>query len=404
MRRWGRVLRDAIGQWYEGKEADRLAYQVVKYQQREGWSHRDLLRKSHPSGRTPVHKAIYDYVTHGWGTSEESYEVILPDIVYGVEAIKTAQSEPAVIQLIEKYRLTHEMVPNQWKKSPAVWETLLRSMPMFAMIRNLATMTNRGLIAPMSDATRFVVSKLGNAEILHKARIHPISLLSAWNTYKDGKGFRGRQTWTPVQNVINALEGAFYESFGAIPSTGANIMLGLDVSSSMSVRLEQYGLNMSARDAAAVLAMVTGRREPMSQMVAFSTRRGRAAWSNWRSNTALVDFPVDKNESLQSVVNRMDRMPFGGTDCALPMIGAMEKNLPVDAIAIYTDNETWAGDIQPAQALRDLRKQINKPTKLVVVGMTSTGFSIADPEDSHSLDVVGFNTRTPKLISDFIAS
>ena len=42
-RGWGRGLRRAIGQWYtHGKEAEQLAYQVTKYQQRNGWSHRDL--------------------------------------------------------------------------------------------------------------------------------------------------------------------------------------------------------------------------------------------------------------------------------------------------------------------------------------------------------------------------
>jgi 60 kDa SS-A/Ro ribonucleoprotein len=37
----------------------------------------------------------------------------------------------------------------------------------------------------------------------------------------------------------------------------------------------------------------------------------------------------------------------------------------------------------------------------VVVGMVSNGFSIADPADQGMLDVVGFDTTTPQLISDF---
>ena len=38
--------------------------------------------------------------------------------------------------------------------------------------------------------------------------------------------------------------------------------------------------------------------------------------------------------------------------------------------------------------------------RLVVVGMVSNGFSIADPADPGMLDVVGFDTATPQLISD----
>src|SRR5262245_56457212 len=44
MRGWGRGLRRAIAGWYLTRPVDELAYQAVKYPQRNGWSHRDLLR------------------------------------------------------------------------------------------------------------------------------------------------------------------------------------------------------------------------------------------------------------------------------------------------------------------------------------------------------------------------
>src|SRR5262249_12866495 len=46
-RGWGRALRRAIGEWYTGHGPRELAYQLCKYQQRGGWSHRDLLRLAH---------------------------------------------------------------------------------------------------------------------------------------------------------------------------------------------------------------------------------------------------------------------------------------------------------------------------------------------------------------------
>ena len=39
--------------------------------------------------------------------------------------------------------------------------------------------------------------------------------------------------------------------------------------------------------------------------------------------------------------------------------------------------------------------------KLVVIGMVSNGFTIADPNDAGMLDVVGFDTATPSVIADF---
>ncbi len=50
-RGWGRSLRRAVGGWYAGRSPESLAYQAVKYRQREGMTHRDLLRLAHPAGR-----------------------------------------------------------------------------------------------------------------------------------------------------------------------------------------------------------------------------------------------------------------------------------------------------------------------------------------------------------------
>ena len=97
----------------------------------------------------------------------------------------------------------------------------------------------------------------------------------------------------------------------------------------------------------------------------------------------------------------MSDLPFGGTDCALPMLYAQATEREVDTFVIYTDSETWAGDVHPAQALRDYRRASGIDARLVVVGMVSNGFSIADPTDPGMLDVVGFDTATPQLISDF---
>jgi hypothetical protein len=88
----------------------------------------------------------------------------------------------------------------------------------------------------------------------------------------------------------------------------------------------------------------------------------------------------------------ISNLPFEGTDCALPMIWARENEVNVSAFITYTDSETWAGKIHPSQALRQYRNEFVGDAKAVVVGMTSNGFTIADPNDRGMLDVVGFDT------------
>ena len=77
------------------------------------------------------------------------------------------------------------------------------------------------------------------------------------------------------------------------------------------------------------------------------------------------------------------------------------SKVAADVFVVYTDSETWAGNIHPAQALRQYREQTGISAKLVVVGMVSNGFTIADPNDVGMLDVVGFDTAAPAVIADF---
>jgi 60 kDa SS-A/Ro ribonucleoprotein len=105
---------------------------------------------------------------------------------------------------------------------------------------------------------------------------------------------------------------------------------------------------------------------------------------------------------LDDVVKRISDLPFEGTDCALPMIWARERKLNVLGFITYTDSETGAGNIHPVQALRQYRSEFVGDAKAVVVGMTSNGFTLADPNDRGMLDVVGFDTTVPAVIADFV--
>jgi 60 kDa SS-A/Ro ribonucleoprotein len=83
------------------------------------------------------------------------------------------------------------------------------------------------------------------------------------------------------------------------------------------------------------------------------------------------------------------------------MLYARAQEREIDTFVIYTDSETWAGAVHPVQALADYRRASGIDARLVVVGMVANSYSVADPNDPGMLDVVGFDTATPQLISDF---
>ena len=97
--------------------------------------------------------------------------------------------------------------------SPEVWEALLEDMPMTAMIRNLATMTRVGVVAPGSVGHGTVVEQLGDGSAFAARGSTRSPCCAALRTYAAGRGARGRNAWTPVREVVDALDGAFYAAF-----------------------------------------------------------------------------------------------------------------------------------------------------------------------------------------------
>jgi len=378
MRGWGPALKKAVAGWYLDKEPYRLAYQVVKYQQRDGWSHRDLLRLCHAEPKEG-HEGILRWVVKGEVTESAG------KLIQAFEEAKTAD-EKRTIELIGDHSLTHEMIKTEHLKSPKVWEALLEGMPMTAMVRSLGRMGSVGLLKPMSEGSKTVCERLGDLSLLHKSRIHPIQVLMALLTYRSGKGVRGDLSWDVVPQISDALDRAFYSTFQNIDPSGKKFYLGLDVSGSMSWG-NVAGSSLTPRVGAAAMAMVTARTESLYYMAGFTSE--------------MVKLDITAQDSLQQVVCKTDNLPFGTTDCAQPMLDALKKGILVDVFVIYTDNETWCGDIHPSQALQMYRNKIGIPAKLIVVGMISNGFSIADPNDPWMMDVVGFDTNTPAVISDF---
>jgi len=393
---WGRGMRNAVARWYNDRPADRLAYQVVKYQARDGWSNRDLLRLSHPRARTPEHGHVYRWVTQGELPGDAGAELALID---AFERARRATDVREVVRLVEATGLPREGIPTEWLTRAEVWAALLQRMPMTAMIRNLATMTRVGLVAPMSDATATIVERLGDRDRLHKARVHPIAVLAALMTYQAGHGARGKHTWEPVRDIVDALDAAFYRAFDNVEPAGRRMLLALDVSGSMTCGTVAGVPGLTPRVASAAMALVTAATETDYGFVGFTggswSRRAQSA------RKALTELDISPRQRLDDVVRRVDNLPFGGTDCALPMLWALARKVRVDTFVIYTDSETWAGHVHPVQALRDYRRKTGIPAKLVVVGMVSNGFSIADPDDAGMLDVVGFDTATPPVINDF---
>jgi 60 kDa SS-A/Ro ribonucleoprotein len=157
-----------VGRWYTEQSPDALAYQAVKYRQREGVTHRDLLRLAHPAKQvsagnptlevSETQAGLFEWIVRGGETDG------LPRIVEGFVRAQSAMSPAETASLVLEYGLPREAVQTEHLASPHVWEALLEDMPMTALVRNLATMTRVGLLAPGSAATARVVAQLSDVQ------------------------------------------------------------------------------------------------------------------------------------------------------------------------------------------------------------------------------------------------
>lgn len=407
---WGRAHRRAVSQWYNTLSARRLASAVTKYRNRNGYTHKDALRLSHAVPSDGAHDVVFAYAVggitkarskldklHRDGPSEKNDLADAESTLAFLDDVEVAKSlrrgeTDRMISLIKKHMFTWEYVPSPMLSSPNVWEALLDSMPMSAMLRNIAKMTAVGVLRTDSWATELVAARLRDPVLLEKARIHPMSVLLATRTYQSGHGALGKSKWTPVGTIVQALGDAFILSFAAVQPAGKRTLLALDVSGSMSAPCTGggNGANITCAEASAAMAMVTMRTEPECTAMCFSH--------------TFEPFGLSKETTLSGAFDLMRNRRFGMTDCSLPMQYAAEKGMRFDTFVVFTDSETYHGSIHPCEALRRYRASSGvTEAKLVVVGMASNGFSIADPADNGMFDVVGFDSVAPRVIADFSA-
>lgn len=383
---WGRAVSRTFRTWYEQRPVDDLANQMTKYRTRNGYSHTRVIQRTHPKvdasdiGRVALMR---------WACDGNLDGIALPDKLAGYLAAMKTDNAKDLLPLIEKHGLTWEQVPTWALTDGKVWEAMLPNLGMTALLRNLGTLTSLGVVRAIGGKTAEVVERLSDERAIRSSRLHPFAILNALSVYRSGVSVKGSRAWSAVSTIADALDGAFYKAFANVESTGKRHMLALDVSGSM-VSSKLMNSTLSAREGAGAMAMVTARTEKQHCFVGFAK--------------SIVPLDVGASMSLGAVTSAIARSDFGRTDCAAPMLHALAKGLEVDVFVVYTDNETWAGNIHPSQALKKYRKETGIDAKLIVVGMTSTGFSIADPQDAGMLDVVGFDSGAVSVMGDFVRS
>jgi len=395
---WNRSKRRVVARWFMDREPDKLAYQVLKYRQRDSWAVRDVLRVAHPGAPTEQHKAVYQWLC---GRETEALPGLLRDYQSMMGQTDATPAQRALYGIDRG--LPREALPTEALADPVVWRALLPETPPHALFRNLGNLTANGVLAQGAKDTSLVAGRLTDRDALRKARVHPFAVMLASLVYQTGHGVRGGKTWAPVRQIIEALDDAYEAAFDSVKPTGKRLLVGVDISSSMNAAC--MGTPIPAAVAAAAMALTIARAEPNATVVHFDTAVQRVV-------------PITRRSALSSV----GATNGGGTDLAAPVLwaagqpatrygwyatgshGIAAPGEHFDAFIILTDNETWAGRSHPSQALDLYRRKMNPKAKLVCCSMAANHANIVDPNDGGSLGCAGLDANLPSIIAEFVGA
>ena len=448
---FGRAFKTTLNRSLLKKTPAQLAYQVTKYQKRGDWGFNDIIKCTHlRTGTGENRKRNTKYLPSDYQAPPikpaTAMDLVLRYSMYGMEEMTklafafnlnddpiceylcavncakgmTESDTDGLIHLIHKHRLVREHLPTWSMKSCAVQKALLLGqeqfhdgslflgdpshravkvvMPMTALLRNLSSLTSIGLFED-KEILSLVVKQLTDKDAVQKSRIHPVNVIIAWFVYRKGKGFKGKMTWTPQKEIVDALEQMAFLAFTNAPPTTKRYGVFIDGSGSMTEETTFQGL--SNADIAALLSLVIARSGQGHLFYVFSAKSTR--YSKAKDETGLYDVGhhIHANSTFQEVLDAVQLSNWGATDISNGIRYLEKSNKHVDAIVVITDNDINTGE-KPLVALNSYRKTIGNPNvKLITLAVQLNDLTIADPSDTGMLDMCGFDTNSYQVMHAF---
>jgi len=430
---------------------------VTKYQSRGDWGFNDIIKCTHLRTGTgenrkrntkylpsdyqapPIKPAtpmdlVLRYSMYGFEEMQKLANAfnLLEDPIYhylcAVYCAKNMQVEinetntNDLIHLILKHRLVREHLPTWSLKNCAVQKALLLGatatsshdgslflgdpsrraskvvMPMTALLRNLASLTSIGLFED-KELLDLVVKHLTDKDAVQKSRIHPVNVIIAWFVYRKGHGFKGKLSWTPQKEIVDALEQMAFLAFANAPPTTKRYGVFIDGSGSMTTETTFQGL--SNADIAALLSLVIARSGQGHLFYVFSAKSNRYSKAKDESGLYDVGHHIHANSTFQEVLDAVQLSNWGATDISNGIRYLEKSNKHVDAVIVITDNDINTGE-KPLVALNSYRKTIGNPNvKLITLAVQLNDLTIADPSDKGMLDMCGFDTNSYQVMHAF---
>lgn len=388
----GRGLQTAVANWYNGRKPEKLALQLIKYRQRDGYTHQDVARLLHIKPESQTVNALLRWAARGDKSSLDVQFGSDREAVAIIEAFEEVQAEGCTLaratELILRHDLPWEAIPQKWLNEPVLWGALLPTLQYTALRRNLNRMTAIGFLKPLSPETRYVVDFLTDRDKIRESKQHPIALLEISKIYEQGYGIEAMRrknalSWTPVPAVTEALSEAFIMAYDTIEPDDEPMLVGLDMSGSMGATI--YGIHtLHAYEAATAMGLYWLKAHRNTHVIGFSDH--------------LQDLGLHAGMSVVDAIAKVNRRRApSGTDCSLPLQWLLQNDPTISRLVTVTDSESWAGSMHTSEASAQM-KRLNPAFRSANIQTTASGTTLNDPTHNWEFEVAGFNADVPTAV------
>ena len=290
---------------------------------------RDILRMARPKPINNERRALFGWLADKHVTQWQPATMAdLPAEVRQLIAYREAAKGSDQARIVRELPLRWDLLADKAKDAQA-WKAIAKQMGPQALRMNLNTLLRQGALTFESgkwdnETVTMIADRLSDEREIVRGKQFPYQYLAAYK-HVDEK---------LPHAIKSALHHAAEHACRNVPKLSGPVVIGLDVSGSMSFPVTGYrgpgGTSvMRCVDVAALFAAAILRRNPDSVVIPF--------------DTIAYDAKFDPSDSILSLSDRLARYGGGGTDCSVPLRTANERlrKRPFAGVILVSDCESW---------------------------------------------------------------